>query len=106
MRSESIHEQLRRFIMNTFPSARKRNVAVDDPLLEQGIIDSLGVLELVRYVESEFRVEVSDEDLFPENFETIAALTGFIQRKLTSAGAAHHDGNGASGRPASPGTGG
>jgi acyl carrier protein len=98
MEAEAIREYLRGFIVKSFPLARKRKVGVDDPLLEEGIIDSLGVLELVGYIEGAFRVEVSDEDLFPENFRTIGALTAFVQRKLASGSSGHHDGNGTAGR--------
>jgi acyl carrier protein len=96
MEAEAIREYLRGFIVKSFPLARKRNVGVHDPLLEEGIIDSLGVLDLVGYIEAEFQVEVSDEDLFPENFQTIESLTAFVRRKLNFGGAGHHDGNGAS----------
>jgi acyl carrier protein len=98
MEVDTIREQLRQFIVKTFPLARKRRVGVDNALLEEGIIDSLGVLELVRYIETEFRVEVSDEDLFPENFHTIGALASFVERKLMTDGFGNHDGNGTSGR--------
>jgi acyl carrier protein len=96
MHAEAIREQLRRFIVKSFPLARKRNVRMDDPLLEDGIIDSLGVLDLVGYIEAEFRVEVADEDLLPVNFQTIVSLTSFVQRKLIASSRMHHDGNGTS----------
>jgi acyl carrier protein len=98
MYADTIQDQLRGFIVKSFPLARKRNVGVDDLLLEEGIIDSLGVLELVGYIETQFKLAVSDDDLFPENFRTIGSLTAFVERKLMSA-AGSHDGNGASGRP-------
>ncbi len=99
MEAGAIRERFRGFIVKSFPLVRKRNVGVDDPLLEGGIIDSLGVLDLIGYIEGEFRVVVFDEDLLPENFQTIQALTAFVQRKLTAGSAGHCDGNGASGRP-------
>jgi acyl carrier protein len=99
MLSEAIREELRGFIVKSFPLARKRRIGVDDLLLEEGIIDSLGVLELVGYIEARFDIAVSDEDLFPENFRTIGALTAFVERRLTPVLMGSHDGNGASGRP-------
>lgn len=49
--------------------------------LQQGILDSTGVLELVAFVESEFGIAVEDDELVPANFDSIAALSSFIGRK-------------------------
>jgi acyl carrier protein len=79
---DGIQGQLKSFIAKQFPLARKRNVGVDDRLLGEGIIDSLGVLDIVGYLESEFQIAVVDDDLIPENFETIGRLAAFVERKL------------------------
>ena len=50
-------------------------------LLESGIIDSLGIMKLVAFIQERFQLEVSDEELIPENFETSSALTKFISQK-------------------------
>ena len=63
--------RIRQFVLQKFPLARKRSVANGDNLLESGIIDSLGVLELVTFFQQEFSVAASDEDLTPENFQNI-----------------------------------
>lgn len=57
-------------------------VGVDDPLLDSGIIDSMGILELVRFLESEFNIEIEDEEILPEHFETMASITAFVTTKL------------------------
>jgi len=62
-----------------FPLAQR--VADDAHLLETGIIDSLGILEIVSFVEQEFKISISDEDLVPENFRSIASLATFIVSK-------------------------
>ena len=85
MQTDLIRSQLASFIAKTFPVARKRNLGVDDRLLAEGIIDSLGVLDIVGYLESEFRISIADEDLSPENFETIARLTALVEQKLGKA---------------------
>jgi acyl carrier protein len=65
-----------------FPLARKQSIFKDDsPLLDSGIIDSLGVLDLIKFIEEEFKIMVSDEDLLPENFETVANMSAFVQTK-------------------------
>jgi len=82
MSGDVIQGQLKSFITKQFPLARKRNLGIDDRLLGEGIIDSLGVLDIVGYLETEFRISIADDDLTPENFETIGRLTAFVERKL------------------------
>jgi acyl carrier protein len=95
MQTDAICGQLKSFLVSKFPLARKRNVGVDDPLLGGGIIDSLGVLDIVGYIENEFQIAVADEDLSPENFETIGCLAAFVERKLARFQSETNDGNGA-----------
>jgi acyl carrier protein len=76
-----VADALRRFVLEHFPAARQSELADDAPLLESGIVDSLGILELVTFVTETFGVTVSDEDLQPENFRSIHALATFIERR-------------------------
>ena len=55
-------------------------LTADVSLLDRGIIDSTGVLELAAYLEEEFGVKVRDEDLVPENFDTISNLSAYVAR--------------------------
>jgi acyl carrier protein len=64
-----------------FPLARKQSIIADSSLLEGGIIDSLGVLDLINFLEEEFKILVCEEDLRPENFETITTMVAFVQSK-------------------------
>lgn len=52
-----------------------------DSLVEGGIIDSTGVMELIEFLEAQFSIEVSDEDTVPSNLDTVANLTRFVLRK-------------------------
>ena len=61
------------------------NVAVDDPLLN-GPLDSLGVLRLVAFIEEKFHVRVEDEELVPENFQTVRQIAEYIHRKSAVGG--------------------
>lgn len=74
--------RIREFVLQKFPLARKRKVTNHDNLLESGVIDSLGVLDLVNFLEQEFSVAVSDEDLTPENFQSIERIAQFVERSL------------------------
>ena len=53
----------------------------DASFLEEGIVDSIGVMELVAFVEEQFSVRVDDLDVTPENFDSINRLAAYIRRK-------------------------
>lgn len=55
------------------------------PLVEQGIIDSMGILRVVTFIEENFGLVLAPEDLMLENFATIDAMTAFVAGKLTPA---------------------
>ena len=55
--------------------------ADDAPLLREGIIDSLGVVELVEFVQSHFAVKVEQQEVRPDNFDSVSKLAAFVRRK-------------------------
>jgi acyl carrier protein len=57
----------------------------DESLLELGVVDSTGVLDLLNFVEEEFGIAVADEELAPDNFDSINKLAAFVVRKTTPA---------------------
>ena len=62
-----------------------REVEDNSSLLGQGIIDSAGVLELVAFVEDAFGIRVGDNELAPENFDSLNRIQSYLDRKLTLA---------------------
>ena len=60
-------------------------VGPDDSLLESGVIDSMGVLQLVAFLERTYGIKVEDDDLMPENFDTIGAIAAFIEERQAGA---------------------
>ncbi len=78
--------QSREFILEKFPLARKQNLNSADALLESGILDSHGVLDLVSFIEERFSITVADDELNGDNFQTIDLLTAFVKRKSSSGG--------------------
>ena len=60
----------------------------DASLLDQGIMDSTGVLELVSFLEQRFAITVLDEELLPENLDSVAKIVAFVERKNVSTNAA------------------
>jgi acyl carrier protein len=81
MEEQLITQRIRQFIGDHFPSARRASLGNQDALLENGIIDSLGVLDLVSFLEETFAITVADEELLPENFQTVERLTKFVESK-------------------------
>ncbi len=76
-------DQIRTYIMeNILLGSADQSIADDDSFLEKGIIDSTGILELVAFVEDEFEIEVGDEELIPDNFDSIEKLAAYTQRKI------------------------
>ena len=74
-------EQIRDFVMTRFPLARELKPGDEDSLLDAGIIDSLGILDLVTFLEESLGVLAEDDDLNPENFDSIATLVQFVESK-------------------------
>ncbi len=74
-------DRLRAFIAANFYVPTGQPLEETTSFLDQGIIDSTGVLEIVSFLESEFGITVSDDELVPSNFDSLAALSAFIRRK-------------------------
>jgi len=83
-----VREKIRDFIVENFlfdePDILKDNLS----LLDEGILDSTGILELVGFVEEEFGITVEDDELSPENLDSIDNVVSFINRKQASAATA------------------
>ena len=82
--NELSHE-LRRFIDENFLFGIDTDYADDDSFLEKSIIDSTGVLELIAHLESTYGIEIGDEDLVPENLDSIDRLVRFITERKEAA---------------------
>jgi len=81
MPSQTAESRIREFILKNFPLARKNGLKPNDKWLETGMIDSLGILDLVSFLEKEFSLAISDEDLEPRNFESLEAVAEFVVKK-------------------------
>ena len=80
-RADATRVRIREFVLEQFPMARQQRPADDASLLESGIVDSLGILEIVNFLTEAFGIEVSDEDLLPDHFDSITALATFVERR-------------------------
>jgi len=61
-------------------SGVRKKPALDENLLDSGILDSLGIMKLLEYLERTFSISVDEEDLLPENFESINAIILLLQK--------------------------
>lgn len=77
-----IIEQIRNFVVNNFLFGDGKGLEDTDLFLEQGIIDSTGVLELVAFLEETFGFKVEDEEIVPDNLNSVALVTEYIMQKL------------------------
>lgn len=81
-----IETQIRTYVAhNLLFSDNGFEYADDDSFLQEGIIDSVGVLELVLFVEETFDVTVPDHEITPDNFDTVNKLADYIRSKLSVA---------------------
>jgi acyl carrier protein len=77
-----IENKIRKFIEENFILGGEDHLGDEDSLLEKGIIDSTGVLELVAFIEETYRFKIKDEELIPENLDSIRNISKFIQSKF------------------------
>jgi acyl carrier protein len=73
---------VKNFIQSELVKDKARSSLQDnDNLIEAGVIDSLGIMKLVTYLEETFSISISDDELIPDNFETIDAISAFLVSK-------------------------
>lgn len=86
MELEQLNEIIGGFIRENFLIGRPADfVGGADSLLEKGVLDSTGILQVVAFLEESLGIKVDDEDIVPENLETIDNIVQYAQRKLRRA---------------------
>jgi acyl carrier protein len=78
----SIRDGVRQFIKDTF---LVDEVGDEESFLASGVIDSLGVMQLVTFIESQLGSKVPDKDLIPENFDSITRIAAYVERMRRAA---------------------
>jgi acyl carrier protein len=76
-----IAHKVRNFITSNFYVADAAKLGDETSLLDSGVIDSTGVLEVISFIEGEFGLEVADEEMRPDNLDSIARIVHFIEQK-------------------------
>jgi len=77
-----IHDQICNYLLSHSADADVVELSDDESLLEAGVIDSAGMVELIAYLEGTFGVSIDEDDMVPENFDSVNAIVAFVDNKL------------------------
>ena len=80
--STDIEGTIRTFVEENFITGDRVPPKDEESLFERGIVDSVGMIEVVSFVEEAFGITVAEEDLVPDNFGSIEAIGQFVRQKL------------------------
>jgi acyl carrier protein len=80
----SVRQEIRHFVVENFLFGQDQQLEDGTSFLENGIIDSTGVLELVAHLERVYGVKVKDDELVPDNLDSIEAIVAYLDRKRTT----------------------
>jgi acyl carrier protein len=83
-----IEQELHDYIIGNLLFGQGVELKLEDSFLEMGIIDSAGVLELIAFIEEKFGIQVENDELMPENLDSIRNITQFLMRKCKTQAAA------------------
>ena len=82
---QNIAQDIREFIVSNFLFGQGAGLVSDEQsFLENGIIDSTGVLELVAFLEQRFEIAIADRELLPDNLDSVNSAAAFVARKLNA----------------------
>lgn len=84
MEASHIESDVREFITLNFPLSAGGELAAGDSLLETGVIDSVGVLELIEHLEATYGLQIPDEDVLPENLDSVGAIAAYVSTRLAA----------------------
>lgn len=81
MQTGTTTQQIRSFIQETFLFGNTPSLGDGDSFLDGGILDSTGVLQLVSFLEETFHIKVEDDEMIPDNLDSITSVASFLFRK-------------------------
>ncbi len=81
-RMSDMKNKVKEFIIENFLFGNANGLRDDTSFLEEGIIDSTGILELINFLEENFSITVKDEELIPENLDSINNVNAYLARKM------------------------
>lgn len=78
----SIEQQVQHFVLENFLfSSDTSLLGMDDSFLDQGLIDSTGMLEVILFLEETFGIKVADDEMIPENLDSVNRIAAYVARK-------------------------
>lgn len=77
----TIQEQVRDFIVESFYVSDPKELSYEISLIDSGIVDSTGMMDIILFLESTYGISIEDEETVPENLETIDRIAAFMARK-------------------------
>jgi acyl carrier protein len=78
----SINNDVRNFVVDTFLFGEDDGLQDDSSFLAEGIVDSTGIMQLVSFLQERYRVSIEDEELIPDNLDSIKRVATFIEEKM------------------------
>jgi acyl carrier protein len=81
-----LKDRLRQFILANFWVPDAQAIKDGTSLLDSGVVDSTGILEIIGFLESEFGIKVLDEEIVPDNLDSVQRIADYLARKLEGAG--------------------
>jgi len=77
--------EIRQYLVAHQPPESPARISDDESLLESGVIDSVAIMDLIAYLEGAFGIAVGEDDMTPENFDSVNAIAAYVERKRLSA---------------------
>lgn len=75
---------IREYVIDNFLFGEEEQLKSDTSFIQEGIIDSIGMMELVDFIETKFDIKIQDNELIPENLDSLTNLSSFLQQKMES----------------------
>ena len=82
-RMDDYETEIRQFLVDNFLFGEEKLLHADESLMDAGLLDSTGVLELISHIEARYRIKVDDTELIPENLDTISNIGAFLKKKIS-----------------------
>lgn len=84
--ADALHDQIRNFILENYLFTNDAGaLGLDDSLLGRGIVDSTGMLEIIFFIEGQLGVKVKDEEMIPDNLDSVSKIAAFVSSKRQAA---------------------
>jgi acyl carrier protein len=78
---QDVQQRVRQFVVENFYVSDPSEVGDDTSLITTGLVDSTGMLEVIGFLESEFGIRIRDQEMVPDNLETIGRIAAFVGKK-------------------------